>query len=125
MVDSHLRPLDDAMLIELSDLNHLEANRELARRAGGVVHDEDGLTCWAGAHPLPVLANPVVRTDSRMPGTTLLERARRFFATHRRGFTVLLFGDADRDLAPVCESAGLVLMGDSPGMVLERRLPDV
>ncbi len=124
MVASHDRPLDDAALVELSDLNHLEANRELARRAGGVVVDEDGLTCWAGAHPLPVLANAVVRTDARVPGELVLERARRFFATHRRGFTVLLCGDADRDLAPVCESAGLVLMGDSPGMVLERRLPD-
>ena len=60
------RALDDATLVALSDLNHLEANRELARRAGGVTLDEDGLAFWAGAHPLPVLANAVVRTDPRV-----------------------------------------------------------
>jgi hypothetical protein len=31
---------------------------------------------------------------------------------------------ADADIAPACEAAGLFRMGDSPGMVLERRLPD-
>ena len=118
------RELDDRTLVELSDLNHLEANRELARRAGGVVLDEDGLTCWAGAHPLPVLANAVVRTDRRVPAADVLARARRFFAARRRGFTVFLMGDADDDLRPVCEAAGLPLMGTSPGMALERRLPD-
>ena len=116
--------LDDAVLVELSDLNHVEANRELARRAGGVVLDEDGLTCWAGAHPLPVLANAVMRTDRRVRAPVVLERARRFFAAHRRGFSVILCGAADADLAPVCEAAGMLRMGDSPGMVLERRLPD-
>ena len=117
--------LDDALLIALSDLNHVEANRELARRAGGTVVDEDGLTFWAGAHPLPVLANAVVRSDPRIGGPAVLERARRFFAARQRGFSVILCGAADAALAPVCESAGLVRMGDSPGMVLERRLPDV
>ncbi len=118
------RRFDAHTLLELSDLNHVEANRELARRAGGVVLDEDGLTFWAGAHPLPVLANAVVRTDPRVPATTVLANARRFFAAHRRGFSVLLCGAADDDVRPVCESAGLTAMGGSPGMVLEARLPD-
>ena len=37
---------------------------------------------------------------------------------------MILCGDADADLVSVCEAGGLVRMGDSPGMVLERRLPD-
>lgn len=115
---------DDATLVVLSDLNHLESNRELARRAGGTVVDEPGLTFWAGAHPLPVLANAVVRTDSGVSGDEVLARGRRFFGARGRGFTVLLFGAADADLAPVCEAAGLAKMGDSPGLVLERRLAD-
>jgi ribosomal protein S18 acetylase RimI-like enzyme len=119
------RPLDDPLLIALSDLNHVEANRELARRAGGTVVDDDGLTFWAGAHPLPVLANAVVRVDRRIAASAVLERARRFFAPRQRGFSVILCGAADADLAPACEAAGLVRMGDSPGMVLERRLPDI
>ena len=71
--------LDDALLTALSDLNHVEANRELARRAGGTVVDEDGLTFWAGAHPLPVLANAVVRNDRSIRAVDVLARARRFF----------------------------------------------
>jgi ribosomal protein S18 acetylase RimI-like enzyme len=117
--------LDDATLVTLSDLNHVEANRELVRRAGGVVHDEDGLTFWAGAHPLPVLANAVVRTEARVAPAAVLERARAFFRARRRGFSVILCGAADAELAPACEAAGLLRMGDSPGMALERRLPDV
>jgi ribosomal protein S18 acetylase RimI-like enzyme len=117
-------PFDDATLVELSDLNHLEANRELARRAGGAVLDEAGITCWAGGHPLPVLANAVARTDPTVSGTDLLARARRFFAEHRRGFSVLLLGAADHDMIPLCESENLVRMGDSPGMVLGHPLAD-
>ena len=118
------RALDDATLVALSDLNHLEANRELARRAGGITLDEDGLAFWAGAHPLPVLANAVVRTDPRVRPDDVIARGRRFFARHRRGFSVILCGAADADIAPACEAAGLFRMGDSPGMVLEHRLPD-
>ena len=124
MAASSSRALDDATLVALSDLNHLEANRELARRAGGVVLDEDGLLFWVGAHPLPVLANAVVRTDPRVTPADVLARGRRFFAKHRRGFSVILCGTADADIAPVCAAAGLFRMGDSPGMVLEHRRPD-
>jgi ribosomal protein S18 acetylase RimI-like enzyme len=111
-------------LIALADLNHDEAYRELTRRAGGVVLDEDGLTCFAGAHELPVLMNGVVRTRRDVPPATVLERARRFFTPRERGFSVITHGEADRDLAAACEAAGLVKMGDSPGMVLERRLAE-
>lgn len=114
----------DARLVELADLNHAEANRELTRRAGGTVLDADGLTCWAGAHPLPVLANAVVRTGSDVPAVRVIEQARRFFGARGRGFSVILQGERDADLRPVCEAAGLVQLGDSPGMVLERRLAD-
>jgi hypothetical protein len=116
--------MTDGELVHLADLNHDEAYRELTRRAGGVVLDEGGVTCWAGADPLPVLANAAVRTRRDVPPATVLERARTFFATHGRGFSVILHGAADADLAAACEAAGLAKMGDSPGMALERRLAD-
>ena len=112
------------MLIALSDLNFIEANRELVRRAGGTVLDEDGLTFWASGHPLPVLANAVVRVDRSVPAAQVLERGRRFFAARDRGFTVNLLGESDAELGPHCEAAGLLQMGDMPGMVLDQRLPD-
>ena len=110
--------------MELSDLNYLEGTRELTRRAGGSVVDEAGLTFWVGAHSLPVLANGVARTDARVAAAQVLARGRRFFAAHNRGFTVILLGHADADLAPACEAAGVVKMGDTPGMVLDHRLAD-
>lgn len=116
--------LDEQALVLLADLNHLEANRELSRRAGGATADEDGLAFWVGGHPLPVLANGVMRTDRRVPAEVVIERTRRFFARHRRGFSIICLGAQDDDLGPACEAAGLAMMGASPGMVLERRLPD-
>jgi ribosomal protein S18 acetylase RimI-like enzyme len=116
--------LDEQALVTLADLNHLEANRELARRAGGVAVDEDGLGFWVGGHPLPVLANGVMRTDPSVAADAVVERTRRFFARYRRGFSVICLGAQDADLPPACEAAGLTMMGSSPGMVLERRLAD-
>jgi GNAT superfamily N-acetyltransferase len=113
-----------AELIELSDLNYAEAMRDLSRRAGGVVHDEDGLLLFAGGHPLPVLANGVMRTTSRVPAADVLARTRRFFATQGRGFTVLIRAHADADLAAAAQEAGLIALGEMPAMVLKSRLPD-
>src|SRR5689334_2649744 len=110
--------------LELSDLNYAEALRELARRSGGVVHDEDGLMLYTGVHGFPVLVNGVFRTDSRLPADQVLGRARTFFGRHERGFTINIRAHADADLRAVCDKAGLVVIGDAPGMVLDHRLPD-
>ena len=82
--------LDDATLVALADLNHHEAYRELVRRAGGIVVDESGLTFWVGAHPLPVLANAVVRTDPQVRAKDVLVRGYRFFLTHRQGLVNII-----------------------------------
>ena len=116
--------MDRTTLVLLSDLNYAEANRELTRRAGGTVLDEEGLVCWAGAHPRPVLVNGCMRTTDALAPADVLARARRFFAPRRRGFSVVLRGDRDADLAPACDEAGMARMDDTRGMVLARRLPD-
>lgn len=113
-----------AEIIECADLNFAEAMRDLSRRAGGVVHDEDGLVLFAGGHPLPVLANGAMRTRSLLAAGDVLTRTREFFAAHGRGFTVLIRAHADADLAAAATDAGLIALGDMPAMVLERRLPD-
>jgi ribosomal protein S18 acetylase RimI-like enzyme len=111
-------------LIELSDLNYAEAMRDLSRRAGGAVHDEDGLLLFAGGHSLPVLANAAMRTGSRLAAADVLERARRFFGAHGRGFTVLIRAHADADLAEASAAAGLIALGEMPAMVLDHRLDE-
>ena len=113
-----------AELIELSDLNYAEAMRELTRRGGGIVHDEDDLMLYAGPHPLPVLANGVMRTAPRLSASAVMARANDFFARQHRGYSVLVAAHADQDLRSAAAAAGLVQMGDSPGMVIDHRLPD-
>ncbi len=113
-----------AELVELSDLNYAEAMRDLSRRAGGAVLDEDGLLLFTGGHPLPVLANAAMRTDRRLGAADTLERARAFFDARGRGFTILIRAHADADLAAAAAQAGLVAFGEMPAMVLDHRLAD-
>jgi len=122
-------------LIELSDLNFAEANRELSRRAGGTVLDEDGLLLFTGAHPLPVLCNAVMRTGPGPvggaadagcpPASAVIARADTFFGARGRGYTINVRAHADADLHAAALAAGLVEFGQAPAMVLERRLDDV
>jgi ribosomal protein S18 acetylase RimI-like enzyme len=107
----------------LADLNYAEAMRELTRRAGGVVLDEDGLLLFASPHPLPVLANGVMRTGD-VPPEAVLARARAFFDARARGFSVFVRAHADADLRAACEAERLHLNGESPGMVVDGRLPE-
>jgi ribosomal protein S18 acetylase RimI-like enzyme len=111
-------------LIELSDLNFAEANREFSRRAGGTVHDEDGLLLFAGGHPLPVSCNAVMRTGGDLPAGEVRRRADAFFGARRRGYTVTIRAHADADLRAPENVTGLVEFFDSPAMVLLERLTD-
>jgi GNAT superfamily N-acetyltransferase len=114
--------VDEASLIELSDLNFAEALRELTRRSGGTVVDEDGLLLYAGGHPLPVLQNGVMRTAAGSGDGDVVERARRFFAARGRGFSLIGRAHADTGLLAAARAAGLQPMGEMPAMVLEHRL---
>ncbi len=114
-------------LIELSDLNYAEANRELSRRAGGAVLDEEGLLFYAGGHPLPVLCNAAMRTRAEAlgpPAATVIARADAFFGARGRGYTIHVRAHADPELRSAALAAGLVEFGNAPAMVLERRLDD-
>jgi len=116
--------MDRRTLTLLSDLNLAEAWRELTRRAGGTVLDEDGLLLFAAPHALPVLVNGALRTDGGLEAAQVLARAVRFFAPRGRGFTLNVRAHADSDLEAAAQSAGLAHYGAAPAMVLERRLPD-
>jgi hypothetical protein len=111
-------------LIELSDLNFAESNRELARRAGGAVHDEDGLLLFAGGHWLPVLVNAAFPTSSALAPDEILRRADAFFGARRRGYSVLCRAHAGDAVAAAARAAGMDDRGNPPAMVLEQRLAD-
>jgi hypothetical protein len=111
-------------MIELSDLNFAEANRELSRRAGGAVLDEGGLLLFAGGHSLPVLCNAVMRTGDGPPPSDVIARADAFFGARERGYTINVRAHADVDLRTAAVEAGFTEFGNLPAMVLERRLGD-
>jgi ribosomal protein S18 acetylase RimI-like enzyme len=108
--------------ILLSDLNYAEAMRDLTRRAGGTVLDEDGLLLYAAPHPLPVFANGAMRTAAACAPERILERAREFFGARRRGFSLIVRTHADADLRVLAEKEGLSVYGEAPGMVLDHPL---
>ncbi len=111
-------------LLELADLNFAEATRDLARRAGGTLHEEDGLLLWAGAHPLPVLCNGAFCLDANTTDPReLLERADAFFAARQRGYTFQIRAHLDATLATCATAAGLKEWGSIPGMILDHPLP--
>jgi hypothetical protein len=116
-------PAPDVLL--LSDLSYAESLRELTRRASGAVLDQDGLMLYAGPHPLPVLQNGVMRTDARLAPVEVVARADAFFAARRRGYSITVRAHADQDLADHLAAQGMTAFGESPGMILDRRLPDV
>jgi hypothetical protein len=111
-------------LIERADLNYAESSREMTRRSGGTVLDDGGVLLMAGGHALPVLINAAMRIDARVDPADVLQRAQQFFGQRQRGFSVIARGHVDADLHAACTAAGLVAFGSSPGMVLQRRLPD-
>src|SRR5437867_10670556 len=76
---------------------------------------------YTSPHTFPVLVNGVFRTGN---ASDVLARARRFFAPRERGFSINVRAHADRDLRVEVESAGLVQIGDPPGMVLDHRVAD-
>ena len=116
-------PVDDAELLARSDLSVWEFHRDFARRGGGTALDDDGLLCYAGAHPLPAYVNGVWRTGA-VSARDVVARADTFFGARGRGYTVWVREHADEDLEGALLEAGLPLYDDSPGMVLERRLED-
>jgi ribosomal protein S18 acetylase RimI-like enzyme len=118
--------MDPSTLLSLADLNLLEFNRESARATrNGLVHEEGGLVFFAPGHRFPVGSTGVMRMDPTVPAGEVIARAREFFAPRRRGYTFCLMEHRDGDIVAALESASISRFGNSPGMVVEHRLPDV
>jgi ribosomal protein S18 acetylase RimI-like enzyme len=117
--------MDAAELLERSDLNLIEANREGARSTtGGIVHEEDGLVFYAPGHRFPVGFTGVMRTDRSIPAADVLRRTREFFAPRGHGYTFCAMMHRDADIAALLAVEGIGQMGNAPGMALDSRLAD-
>lgn len=116
----------DFQLLELSDSNLAEAQREQVRFASGHhIEERQDVLLLASATRYP--AGPFNSILPLGPGTgdaaALFERARSWFASKQRGFTVYLRNHRDRALSALCEREGFTRVAESPGMVLTR-LPE-
>ena len=121
-------PLDDQLLAMLGHLNYMEFGREVTRQTGpgAAVHEEGGVLLYAADTSMPVLLNGVWRTDRRVPGTEVLERADAFFAARRHGYSINVRDGVaeDDDLRAAAGAAGMLELLSAPEMVLRQRLAD-
>jgi ribosomal protein S18 acetylase RimI-like enzyme len=106
---------------DLADANLIEAIREHARWQEPCERVEDeGVMLVAGPNAFPIaFRNCVVRIDREVAAARVLERARSFFSSRGRGFTVLARGSRDKDLDEALRAAGFAPTGDSPCMLIE------
>jgi ribosomal protein S18 acetylase RimI-like enzyme len=111
---------------DLSDANYVESIREHARWQNPCeLVEQDGLLLVAGPNAFPAAyRNCVVRVDQRVPAKDTLARARDFFGSRRRGFTVITRDSRDSDLASFLPAAGLKPFGDLPCMLIEAPLAE-
>lgn len=110
-------------LLELSDLNLGEAQREHARfRSPYTIEERDGMLLSATGLPFPAAPlNAVSLTGSSGDGPApayVLAEARDFFSARDRGFGVMVRGHCDQALQAYCDEQQLPQLGNSPGMSL-------
>ena len=108
------------------DANLVESLREGARwQRGARLVESDGLLLARGATTFPVgLSNAVMRLDRAVPAAEVIARAREFFASDGRAFTLWVRGEPDADLEAAAESARMLRLSETPTpwMVLRTRL---
>lgn len=101
---------------EQAQLALAETLREMARRSGrGALHEEEGLLCYAGAHPTPGLVNGAMRLRPGLTPAEVRQRAKAFFSTRRRGWLLWAAHGRDDDLI---KATGQDPDGEDPEMVL-------
>jgi GNAT superfamily N-acetyltransferase len=108
-------------LAELAAQANQGAHRELARRSGGRVVDEDRLCLVHGTHPSWVIANVSFRTDPSLAPAAVLERVTASFGRLGRRPVLMTFAGPDADLDTALADAGWRHVLELPVMV--RRAP--
>jgi len=109
--------------LELAFRSNLEYFRELTRRSGGTVLDQDGVTCFASPHPMPFLVSGAFRHDQVASPAVVLGRAREFFTALGRSFSLSALEGRDDDLISAALAAGFTASEHSAPLQLLGRQP--
>lgn len=120
------------MADERLHLNLIDSSRQLFELdPDAVIETGDGWLFGAGSPSHPVISNAAFRSNDSVDASEFISRAKDFFDTRGRGFSVWIRGDQpeDQDLTAAASEAGLQLVYAMPEMVLgsaveEPRLPD-
>jgi hypothetical protein len=114
-------------LLRAGDLNLVEVLRQFARsQPGGVVHEEAGVTMFAGSATWPgPFDNGAFALDCRAAPAEVLALAKEFFGGLGRAYCVWAGDHLDPALEDAARAAGLASLGDgTPQMVRHHRLPE-
>jgi hypothetical protein len=91
-----------------------------------VIHEEDGLLLFAGAHLHPnPYRNGALRIDDVLPAEEVLHRAGAFFADRGRPYALWVREHADRDLEEAASKSGMRELDRLPELVLDGLPPDL
>lgn len=131
-METRERPLDGlgeglgdrrGQLTLLADLSLAEYLRHTARY-GGVIHEQDGLLLFAGAHPQPnPYRNGALRLTTQLPAAAVLTRAGEFFGERRTSYALWVREHGDDDLEHA--AAGLRELERLPELVLDELPPEL
>ncbi|NEZ61096.1 GNAT family N-acetyltransferase [Leptolyngbyaceae cyanobacterium CCMR0081] len=109
----------------LIDANLVEAYREFGRwQHSSQLVEKNGVLLVAGTTSFPLLMNYVVRFDSQIAASTVIDEAKRFFNALERGFSIVSRGQADRDLEAAAADAGMEPVVAVPWMVLDHQVAE-
>lgn len=110
---------------DLADANLLESIREHARwQLPCELVEEEGVLMVAGVTSFPgAYKNCVARVDPRVPASEVVARAKDFFRSRNRGFTVFARASRDEDLEKYMTEGGFVQRADSPCMLVDAPVP--
>jgi GNAT superfamily N-acetyltransferase len=111
--------------LQRAHLNLVDSSRqffELDPAAG--IEAEPGWLFGAGCSTHPVISNGAFRRDDDVDAGEFVARAKEFFATRERGFSIWVRGGQaeDRDLVSVAEAAGFQPVYEMPEMTLGEKL---
>jgi ribosomal protein S18 acetylase RimI-like enzyme len=111
--------------LQRAHLNLVDSSRQFfALDPDAALEAEPGWLFGAGSSTHPVISNAAFRRDDGVDGGEFIARAKEFFASRERGFSVWARADQeeDRDLIAAAEAAGLQLVYSMPEMTLAERL---
>jgi GNAT superfamily N-acetyltransferase len=117
--------LDDRSLGR-AHLNLVDSSRQFYELdPGAAIEAEPGWLFGAGSATHPVISNAAFRRDDEIAGEDFVRRAKEFFASRGRRFSIWMRvgRPEDDDLAEAAEAAGFQAVYEMPEMLLGEALP--